>query len=855
LKILRSYTIIPPDLYIERNADRELEAILGDMGRPGYVLVARQMGKTNLLLNARRKHNNDDEVFVYLDASNLFPDVRSFFRGIIDLALETRSDKFSNIANGIQERRSGREVLPHKEHEAELKSLIASGIKKLVICIDEIDALARSEFSDQVFSFIRSVYFSGRSNFEEFERLTYLLSGVAEPADIIKNKDISPFNIGSKIYLDDFSDEEVRRLIIASGLNVSELSARKVIEWTKGYPRMTWDVCSELEGLNIEGFEISPEIVDGVVGKLYFGEVESPPIDHIKRLVEDSQDIRDAIIALHYGKADSITERVRTKLYLAGISKMPPKGHHVDFKNRVLQEALTESFVLSVSKIDSKAQLKNAEMLCADGQYQAALSCLPIESLLIEMDEKARAYGLRAEALYGLRCYEDAAESYKLLIDAGDVLSPKQLLKYGQCISRLGQHKEAANLIERVISADGYSGLEARVELALALEECGDDAASLAICESVLAEQGKIFSAKFELRPSTESFSLICLARSRILARKGDLVKARASIEEALPYASVDLLVRLYLALAGLSNNRRRVYLKQCEAAIRKCEGFSLDEGKAEQVSIEALYDFLAAYQDGFPWGDFEILLDKVLTKDKGDLSLEQILQGLCSFGDQKAASVSLAVTVLERSIKILKDMPARDIRQHLQTLLYLAPDRRKYYFGPYLGTFGPDSVPSMIDIVFLNNIAVDETGAVGDGELGMALSLLNRDPDNILELSERQRMHLQVLRDYLGVYSSLLRNPSDSIIGQAKEMYSRYSASSDFDLPGFGRDHFDKMRMALSALLRRQGVMVGASKGQKVGRNELIEVSYNGRLVQGKYKRLSGDIRLGYCVFIRKIE
>lgn len=854
MKILRSYTIIPPELYIDRNADRELESILDDMGRPGYVLVARQMGKTNLLLNARRKHNNSSEVFVYLDASNLFPDVRSFFRGIIDLAIDTRKDKFSEVASLINERRSDHDALPHKEHESELRSLIATGITKLIICIDEIDALTRSEFSDQVFSFIRSVYFSGRSNFEEFDRLTYLLSGVAEPADIIKNKDISPFNIGSKIYLDDFSNEEVRRLIAASRLEIPEPAIHHIIDWTKGYPRMTWDVCSELEEISNKGEIISPEVVDDVVAKLYFGEVESPPIDHIKRLVEDSQDIRDAIISLHYRKAESITEKLRTKLYLAGISKMPPKGHQVAFKNRVLEEALSESFVLSVTKFDIKSQIKNAEMLLADGQYQSALSCLPADSILTEKDDVTRAHRLRAEAFYALRSYENAAMSYKFLLESADDLSPKQFIKYSQCISRLGKPKEAVMLLERVKDADGHTELEARVELALALEHCAEDQASLLVCESILADRGKIFSSQFELRPSTESFSLVCLARSRILARKGDLPKARASIEEALPYASLDLLVRSHLALAGLSVSRRRVYLKHCEAAIRKCGGFSFEEGKAEQVSVGALYDFLAAYQEESPRAEFDELLDKILSKTEGDLGLEQILQGLCSFSEQKAASSSLAVTFLEKSVKTLKDLPPREIRQHLQALLILAPERRKKYFTPYLSTFGPDSAPSTIDIVFLNNVAVDETGEISESELELALNLLNRDPANILELSDRQKMHLHVLRDYLGIYSSLLRKPSDSIIGQAQEMYSRFSTSSDFDLPGFGRDHFAKMRLALGTLLRRQGVAVGTKRWQKIGRNELIEVSYNGKIVQGKYKRLSGDIRLGYCEFIRKI-
>ena len=39
-KALRATTIIPDHLYVDRDADRQLEAIIDDMGRPGYVLVA-----------------------------------------------------------------------------------------------------------------------------------------------------------------------------------------------------------------------------------------------------------------------------------------------------------------------------------------------------------------------------------------------------------------------------------------------------------------------------------------------------------------------------------------------------------------------------------------------------------------------------------------------------------------------------------------------------------------------------------------------------------------------------------------------------------------------------------------------
>ena len=85
-KILRSLTVIPDSLYIERDADHQVRYIVAEMGRPGYVLVARQMGKTNLLLHAKRSLENDSDVFLYMDVSNPIPDIRGFFRSIIDVA-------------------------------------------------------------------------------------------------------------------------------------------------------------------------------------------------------------------------------------------------------------------------------------------------------------------------------------------------------------------------------------------------------------------------------------------------------------------------------------------------------------------------------------------------------------------------------------------------------------------------------------------------------------------------------------------------------------------------------------------------------------------------------------------------
>jgi hypothetical protein len=65
-KILKKYTTIPPHLYVNRKADKQLKSIISDMQRPGYVLVARQMGKTNLLFNAKRTMENESRFFGYV---------------------------------------------------------------------------------------------------------------------------------------------------------------------------------------------------------------------------------------------------------------------------------------------------------------------------------------------------------------------------------------------------------------------------------------------------------------------------------------------------------------------------------------------------------------------------------------------------------------------------------------------------------------------------------------------------------------------------------------------------------------------------------------------------------------------
>lgn len=372
MKKLTKSAVVPDSLYVMRSADRQIENIIAGMGRPGYVLVSRQMGKTNSLLHAKRRLESSSLKFVYVDLSNAPKTSRGCFRSIVDTALETHLEAFgSGAATKIGQIRS-LNLPPHKEHERELLALLGCVEKGLVVILDEIDALVNSDFSDEVFAQIRSIYFS-RVTFPLFERLTYLLSGVVEPSQLIKDPKRSPFNIGEKIYLDDFSLAEVTQLLEKADFPLSKDVIEHIYGWTGGHPRMTWEVCSELEDIKSPNSDVLISDVDTAVARLYLHRFDLPPIDHIRELVRVDHEIRGALRVLLTPGHSAIPDYIQRKLYLAGVLKVNSQGSAIDIKNRVFREALSISWLDDIESQGDILPSKGDEQFTL-GNFEAAIA-------------------------------------------------------------------------------------------------------------------------------------------------------------------------------------------------------------------------------------------------------------------------------------------------------------------------------------------------------------------------------------------------------------------------------------------------------------------------------------------------
>ena len=116
---------------------------------------------------------------------------------------------------------------------------------QIVIFIDEIDSILSLDFPvDDFFALIRS-FFNQRVDNPEYQRITFVLLGVATPTDLIQDKKRTPFNIGKGIELTGFEFTEA--LPLATGFsaqsNHPETVLKAVLNWTGGQPFLTQKIC------------------------------------------------------------------------------------------------------------------------------------------------------------------------------------------------------------------------------------------------------------------------------------------------------------------------------------------------------------------------------------------------------------------------------------------------------------------------------------------------------------------------------------------------------------------------------------------------------------------------------------
>ncbi len=242
--------------YVIREADSLLYQAL-KLGNFCYILNARQMGKSSLLVRVQHRLEAEGICCVTLDLSSLGSEVitpEQWYKGIISqLWLSLNLLGTLNLKKWWKARDDLSLIQRLNQFFREILQVYFSD-KRLVILIDEIDSILSLPFGiDDFFAWIRSCY-NQRSINPEYNRLTFALCGVTTPSDLIQDPVRTPFNIGTAIKLQGFRETEIQPLVQGLNKNIQNANTilQEILSWTDGQPFLTQKLCNLVWNFSLE---------------------------------------------------------------------------------------------------------------------------------------------------------------------------------------------------------------------------------------------------------------------------------------------------------------------------------------------------------------------------------------------------------------------------------------------------------------------------------------------------------------------------------------------------------------------------------------------------------------------------
>jgi WD40 repeat protein len=252
--------------YVERQADNDLFAALM-RGEFCYLLTARQMGKSSLMIRTVTRLRAAGVTVAALDLTAIGQNLTAekWYGGLL-----VQIGQRLGLEDELIEFWSSQPLLGPMQRwiKAIRKVVLERYPGRLAIFIDEIDVVRSLPFStDEFFAGIRQCH-NLRGEDSEMGRVTFCLLGVATPADLIRDPRMTPFNIGRRIELHDFTGEEAAPLAYGLGRKVREGAAllKRVLYWTGGHPYLTQRLC---QALAEEGSITGDKGVDSLCKELF----------------------------------------------------------------------------------------------------------------------------------------------------------------------------------------------------------------------------------------------------------------------------------------------------------------------------------------------------------------------------------------------------------------------------------------------------------------------------------------------------------------------------------------------------------------------------------------------------------
>ena len=222
-------------LYVSRPADRVL-LNLCRQGTFAYVLTPRQMGKSSLMIRTAETLMEEGILPVVVDLTQIGTQLaaEAWYGDFLDLVASQLM-----LTNDVRQWwvEHGETGLTLRLTRFFEEVVLPQVNDPIVIFVDEIDTTLSLPFTDDFFAAIRYLYVA-RSTNAALRRLSFVLIGVATPADLIQDPKRTPFNIGERVDLSDFTAEEASPLADGLGLAADQRTEAMgwILGWSGGHP-------------------------------------------------------------------------------------------------------------------------------------------------------------------------------------------------------------------------------------------------------------------------------------------------------------------------------------------------------------------------------------------------------------------------------------------------------------------------------------------------------------------------------------------------------------------------------------------------------------------------------------------
>lgn len=262
--------------YIERQTDAEFLAAIKRQDSLVLVKGARQVGKTSLLARGLQSARNAEAKVVVTDFQNLSAE-----------HLASAEKLFLTLAESVADQLD-LEVLPSQTWNQHLspginferyfrRQIFLQITTPIVWGLDEVDRLFTCPFGSEVFGLFRSWHNKRALDPDgHWNRLTLAIAYATEAHLFITDLNQSPFNVGTRLQLGDFTLEQVQMLNARFGAPLrNELEVRRFRSLVGGHPYLVHRGLSEMttRGIKLEALETHATSNDGIFG------------DHLRRIL------------------------------------------------------------------------------------------------------------------------------------------------------------------------------------------------------------------------------------------------------------------------------------------------------------------------------------------------------------------------------------------------------------------------------------------------------------------------------------------------------------------------------------------------------------------------------------------